>query len=339
MSEPMTDQEALRLAAEKAVAEAEAAVAKAKAEAEAAAKAEAAKQQEGDCEHKFGFAKIAKTAFWALTTMAMFAMFTAATFAWFSSNSIVTTDKVSGRTGTDQVELQISSNGGADFGKEAPLVQINQSSSELLMPVSTADLRTFVTSPGMVDGKATYFEKIAGERYYYHGRIYLRANSVGHAENARLALYLDSSQAAGGSLVTDTKGYIANAARLGLIFDNGNAQIMRLSENSNPSGQQTMNAVLNGTTVQAGQVINGSTDPMTIATDPSVPIAYHMVGDDGLAGNASATPLLYMNLNQIYTVDVYFYLEGCDPDCSEVARLDSLNLHLAFYGILVEGAN
>ncbi|MFQ9547592.1 MAG: hypothetical protein ACLRZ6_06905 [Lachnospiraceae bacterium] len=40
-----------------------------------------------------------------------------------------------------------------------------------------------------------------------------------------------------------------------------------------------------------------------------------------------------MNLNQIYPVDVYFYLEGCDPDCSDAITHNEADLYLAFYGI------
>lgn len=284
---------------------------------------------------------ILKTAFSVVTALAMFLSFTAATYAWFSTNGVVSTDRVSGRTGNDSVDLLISSTGGNDFayGKEAALTQVNKSSSELLMPVSTSDLRTFVTNPGMVEGKATYFVRVEGEKNIYHGRIYLKAASQGHAESARLALYLDNSQTAGGAFAKGMKGYIANSARLGMTFDGGGAKILRISEESNPKDHQVMNATLNGVEIQNGQVINGSADPMQIVTDPSEPIATYVVGDNGFAPNSSVKPLLMMELNRVYAVDVYFYLEGCDPDCSEVAKLDSLNLHLAFYGVLMEEAN
>ena len=118
------------------------------AEAEKAAEAEKLEASEqgvteknnaDDEEHKTGgFGRILKTAYWGLTTVALFSLFVAATFAWFSSNSIVNTDKVTGNTSTDTVELLISSTGIGNFqpGKEANLVQVNASSSELLMPVS-----------------------------------------------------------------------------------------------------------------------------------------------------------------------------------------------------------
>jgi hypothetical protein len=287
------------------------------------------------------FGGILKSLYSMITMLAVLLSLTAATYAWFSSNSIVNTDRVSGRSGTDLVKLEISPTGGNDFngGQESALIQVNANSSERLMPVSTADLYTFVSSPGTIDGEAVYFEKVQGERYYYHGRVYLRATSQGHAENAKLALYLDGSQAAGGNLMTSVKGALQNAGRLGLTFDGGGAKILRLSEEGNAANGQNMNVKLNGVAVQAGQVINGSADPFQIVADPSAPIGQYMVGEDGLTGSTSLTPLLMMELNRIYMVDVYFYLEGCDPDCTDIAKLDSLNLHLAFYGVLTEEAN
>ncbi len=291
-------------------------------------------------EKSLGIGSILKSIYTCVTILAALLTFSAATYAWFSSNSIVNTNRVEGRSGTDTVELQISSTAGDGFkaGSEAALVQVNASSSEMLMPVSTADLRTFVTNAGTVDGKAIHFEKIVGEKYVYHGRVYLKAAAQGH-EGGKLALYLDGAESAGGNFAQNVNGYVVNAARLGLLFDGGNTRILRLSESNNPAAQQISNAVLNGTEVKPGQVINGSTDPMQIAGDPSLPMARFMVGDDGLSGNASVEPLIMMELNRIYAVDVYFYLEGCDPDCSDVTKLDSLNLHLAFYGVLTEGAN
>ena len=45
-------------------------------------------------------------------------------------------------------------------------------------------------------------------------------------------------------------------------------------------------------------------------------------------------PLLQMELNRVYKLDIYFYLEGCDPDCSSSVELDEADLYLAFYGVL-----
>ena len=63
----------------------------------------------------------------------------------------------------------------------------------------------------------------------------------------------------------------------------------------------------------------------------------YTIGAEGVSDN-SVKSLVTMNLNQIYEVDIYFYMEGCDPDCSDVAQLDALDFHLSFYGILTEEA-
>ena len=50
-------------------------------------------------------------------------------------------------------------------------------------------------------------------------------------------------------------------------------------------------------------------------------------------------PLLTMEVNRIYPVDIYFYLEGCDPDCSNSIQYSTVDLQLGFYGVLSqEGA-
>ena len=281
---------------------------------------------------------VIKTAYTLITSLAVIVSLTSATYAWFSANSIVRTNRVVGRSGTDQVVLQVSQNGGENFqgAYETGLVQINSTNTGFLLPVSTSDLTNYVYNAGTVEQTAVSFVKVTGERYYYHGRVYLRATAEGHSENARLALYLDGAES-GGSLVRNAKGYLVNAARLGLTFDGGSRKILRLSEEANPEKDRTLNTVLNGNALSAGQVIDSSGSTFQAVTDPSEPLARYMVGTDGLTGNGTISPLLNMELNRVYAVDVFFYLEGCDPDCTDVTRMDELDLHLAFYGVLTEG--
>ena len=108
------------------------------------------------------------------TIIALFALL-AATFAWFSSNREVSTSTASVRTGEENLELQISSIGGSGFRSEetAAITQVNQTDTEQLMPVSTADLQHFVYVPVTVSGKAQSFAPVdeKSEPKYYHGRI------------------------------------------------------------------------------------------------------------------------------------------------------------------------
>ena len=265
---------------------------------------------------------------------------TAATYAWFSSNRVVDTDRVQTRSGTASLELKVSSQGGSAFqgSEEAAIVQVNETSLTSLMPVSTSDLKTFVYNPSTVDGLASGFEIVEDEKYYYHGRVYLRAEAEGQPTGSTMALYLDQSDAAGGKLAQVSSGQLLNAARLGLTFGEQGTDkvIFYLSDASNGQSEQARNTSLNGTLLEDGQVLDGSSGTVRQTEDPSVDLDTYTIEMNGENTVLPEKPLLYMELNQIYPVDIYFYLEGCDPDCSDSISYDGVDLHLAFYGVLTD---
>ena len=258
-----------------------------------------------------------------------------ATYAWFTSNRQVDTSIATARTGDESIELLVSSTGGADFRgeTEAAITQINQHDNEYLMPVSTADLRTFVApSAHNGAGNPTAFAPVENEANYYHGRIWLRAGGGGVPEGSRLALYLDQRSATGGLLVqkSDDDSLLLNAARLGLTLEDGESVIFKLSDDENPEDERTDNTYFGDELQQSGTVINGSVSLTSTVPDPAVPLASRALADDGTLG----TPLGYLEFDRIYALDVYFYLEGCDPDCVNSISFDGSDLHLAFYGVL-----
>jgi len=273
-------------------------------------------------------------------------LLTAATFAWFTSNQRVSSSRVEARSGSADVSLLISQQGGAQFSgaAEAAIVQVNSTNVERLMPVSTADLRIFCAETGIgQDGYASTFYRIENEAHYYHGRVYLQAVATGLTGGESMDLYLDAGANAGGVLVQNDAvnrgakdGLLLNAARLGLVVgDNANGVIFYLSDTQSAAADQVRNTKVNGTVLQDGQVLAMDADGIVRAvTDPAVPLSRYSVnaGTDTIAfPNA---PLATIELNRIYPVDIYFYLEGCDPDCSDSVSLDGVDLHLAFYGVL-----
>ena len=179
---------------------------------------------------------------------------------------------------------------------------------------------------------AVTFEPVTDEQYYYHGRIYLRALAQGLSSDTTLSLYLDQTD---GLLGKDVNGTLLNAARLGLVFNNDytSSVILRLSESQNASGQQIFNTVVGGVTLGANQVLSWNGSSVFAVADPSVQIADYTVTFGASDMSVPQRPLCVMNLNQIYPVDVYFYLEGCDPDCSDAITHNEADLYLAFYGI------
>ena len=165
---------------------------------------------------------------WAIGAAAVLtaATLTAATYAWFTSNRKVETEKVTSRTGTNNVELQISRTGGAAFSPQkdgdgvyyAPLKgseELPFAQELVLMPVSTADLRTFVCNTMTNNGYAEVFSKTTDESLYYHDTVYLRATGDDTLpEGAKMALYLDNIE--GAPIVGPEGGAVLAAARRGL---------------------------------------------------------------------------------------------------------------------------
>lgn len=276
-----------------------------------------------------------RTWFLGVTTLFAILALAAATLAWFSSNRAVQTNTATARTGDETLELQISSSGGSSFRsvETAAITQVNQTDSETLMPVSTADLQQFVYAPFTGAGKATAFSVVQNEANYYHGRVYLRAQGEGWPAGSRMNLYLDQSD---GLLGQSADGYLLNASRLGLVFgdDTSSPVILRLSETENPENAQVYNTEVNGKTLGKNQVLGYNGNSVYAASDPSVPVSDYMISFTNDQMTLPGKTLVSMELGKIYAVDVYFYLEGCDPDCSDSVQLNEAGIHLAFYGVL-----
>ena len=273
--------------------------------------------------------------FLSVTTIMAVLALTAATYAWFSTNKAVSTDTATARTGEKSLELLLSSSENGDFSDsgECPITQVNEQDEKVLMPVSTADLTEFVYAPFTEDGMAASFERVENEKYIYHGRIYLLAEGQGHDESSRLNLYLDQSD---GLLGQDVDGELLNASRLGLAFDDDKSTrvILRLSEKENEGDGQVYNTVVGGVTLGKNEVLQYQGGGVSAVADPSVPVEDYTVSFQDNGMKLPEKPLLQMALNRVYRLDIYFYLEGCDPDCSSSVELDEADLYLAFYGVL-----
>lgn len=279
-----------------------------------------------------------KTGFLVVTICAALAAMTAATYAWFTTNKAVSTGTATARTGDERLELQISSEGGSRFTDQetVSVFQVNQTDQKNMIPVSTDNLVDFVYAPFTSGGDAKKFLRVEKEENYYHGRIYLRAVGDGFAADDRLALYLDQSD---GILASASSGMLLHASRLGLRFDNDKTVIFRLSDDTNPKDAQTYNTIINGERLGADQVLSYQNGMIKAVTDPSVSLSDYTISFETSSIRVPDKPLLLMEWNKIYTLDIYFYLEGCDPDCSDSVSFDQADIHLAFYGMLSQGAD
>lgn len=273
----------------------------------------------------------------AVSLVLMIGLLTTVTFAWFSSNKTVDTDRASARSGEDTLELFIGSTSDS-FSEEheCAIVQVNQTSATELLPVSTSNLKDFVYNPVSSGENAAVFAPVKNEAYFYHGRVYLVAQTKGEMPGRKVQLYLDEDEEAGGSIVSAQSGYLLNAARLGLTFDGENPVIFSLSDQNNAEKDQVRNTSIGGVILEDGHVLELQGDAVVGVADPAVPISAYKIEMDDTSVTLPEKPLIEMELNHVYQVDIYFYLEGCDPDCSDSISLHEAELYLAFYGIPVD---
>ena len=226
-----------------------------------------------------------KVWFQAVTMLFAVLSLTFASYAWFTSNREVSTSTATARTGDETLELQLSTSGGSDFrdADSASIRQINQTSADYLLPVSTNNLQNFVYSPVTQDGMAKVFQPVENEAYYYHGRVYIRASGEGWTDGTTVKLYLDQSDNILGEKIS---GDMLNAARLGLVFDEDYSQavILKLSESENSGSQQTYNTVVNGRTLGKDQVLSYTDQNLQAVSDPSVPAKNYTISfsDDSM---------------------------------------------------------
>lgn len=261
-----------------------------------------------------------------------------ATYAWFSANRTVAASRVTAHTAERTVRLLLSSRGGASFdgAEEAELVPLGGSTPERLMPVSTAELRSFVTCAATnARGEASAFRRLEGDRDLLHCRLYLLAEAENSLPGSTVAVYLDlRGETEPLLLCDDPDSALPSAARLGLLPEGGEAQILRLQPEPDDASRST-GTVLNGATVPPGFVIDSSGPEPAAAADPAR-LPWHIAVTDD-ADMPDVEPLLALEPGVQRALDVYFYLEGCDPDCTEAVRFEGCSLQLSFFGILEEG--
>ena len=278
-------------------------------------------------------------AYIALVMVALAATLGAATYAWFTSNMKVNTNSVSVHSDTSKLVLEL---GDADAGSwsqqgDASLSS-NASDSVTLHPVSTFDLNGFaVCAQNNAAGDATVFEQAKDDgSAYYHGWIDLRPSITGAGASkvkGKVNLYLAESLAPQGA-----DAELLRAARVGIKISSG-GQVLATDifelDNSD-SGHRaehpsTAPAGLAGYTDgmllgwQNGQLACGA----NVTQDPAV-----FTLDTSETATRPQNSLAALALGQTYRLDVYYYIEGTDPDSADYLYQDPGTLHLALFATL-----
>lgn len=254
-----------------------------------------------------------------------------ATLAWFTvANQAVDTSTVSARTGSG-LKLELSSREDfANAGEEAAIVQINGTNAMELLPVSTDDLLNFSYCFATNNGMASGFRRVEDEGRYFHGRVYLRASAEDIDRNTDIDIFLDGRDEEN-PMFSNVDGMLLNAARLGLQVRENAPVILQTSKTGNGAGA-TMNTQVNGVVQQEGIVLHCDAEEKTISAvkDPS------LLWEDCMMTQTTwpERALFTVKVNTIYALDIYFYLEGCDPDCTNIISAKQADIQLRLFAVI-----
>lgn len=278
-------------------------------------------------------------AYIVLVMVALAATLGAATYAWFTNNMKVNTNSVSVHSDTSKLVLEL---GDADAGSwsqqgDASLAS-TASGAVTLYPVSTFDLNGFAAcAQNNSAGDATVFERAKDNgSAFYHGWIDLRPTITGTGANkvkGKVSLYLAESLVPQGA-----DAELLRAARVGIKISSGSqvlaTNIFELdSSDSGHRGEHPM-------TVPAG--LAGYADGMLLgwqngqlacgANVTQDPAAFTL--DAGETAERPQNSLATLALGQAYRLDIYYYIEGTDPDSADYLHQDPGTQHLALFATL-----
>lgn len=278
-------------------------------------------------------------AYIALVMVALAATLGVATYAWFTSNMKVNTNSVSVHSDTSKLLLELGDASRGSWSQQGDVSLVsNASGTVTLYPVSTFDLNGFAAcAQNNSAGDASVFEQAKDNgSAYYHGWIDLRPTITGTGASkvkGKVSLYLAESLVPQGA-----DAELLCAARVGIKISSGNqvlaTNIFELdSSDGGHRGEHpaTAPAGLAGYTDgmllgwQNGQLACGA----NVTQDPA---AFTL--DTSETATRPQNALATLALGQTYRLDVYYYIEGTDPDSASYLYRDPGTLHLALFATL-----
>lgn len=278
-------------------------------------------------------------AYIALVMVALAATLGAATYAWFTSNMKVNTNSVSVHSDTSKLVLEL---GDADAGSwsqqgDASLAS-TASGAATLYPVSTFDLNGFAAcAQNNSSGDATVFEQAKDNgSAYYHGWIDLRPTITGTGASkvkGKVSLYLAESLVPQGA-----DAELLRAARVGIKISSGSqvlaTNIFELdSSDSGHRGEHPTTAPAGLADYTDGMLLGWQNGQLACGADVKQdPAAFTL--DTSETATRPQNALATLALGQTYRLDIYYYIEGTDPDSADYLHQDPGTLHLALFATL-----
>ena len=278
-------------------------------------------------------------AYIVLVMVALAATLGAATYAWFTSNMKVNTNSVSVHSDTSKLLLELGDASRGSWSQQGDVSLVsNASGTVTLYPVSTFDLNGFAAcAQNNSAGDASVFEQAKDNgSAYYHGWIDLRPTITGMGASkvkGKVSLYLAESLVPQG-----TDAELLRAARVGIKISSGNqvlaTNIFELdSSDGGHRGEHPATAPAGLAGYTDGMLLGWQNGQLACGADVKQdPAAFTL--DTSETATRPQNALATLALGQAYRLDVYYYIEGTDPDSADYLHQDPGTLHLALFATL-----
>ena len=278
-------------------------------------------------------------AYIVLVMVALAATLGAATYAWFTSNMKVNTNSVSVHSDTSKLLLELGDASRGSWSQQGDVSLVsNASGTVTLYPVSTFDLNGFAAcAQNNSAGDASVFEQAKDNgSAYYHGWIDLRPTITGMGASkvkGKVSLYLAESLVPQG-----TDAELLRAARVGIKISSGNqvlaTNIFELdSSDGGHRGEHPATAPAGLAGYTDGMLLGWQNGQLACGADVKQdPAAFTL--DTSETATRPQNALATLALGQAYRLDIYYYIEGTDPDSADYLHQDPGTLHLALFATL-----
>lgn len=278
-------------------------------------------------------------AYIALVMVALAATLGVATYAWFTSNMKVNTNSVSVHSDTSKLLLELGDASRGSWSQQGDVSLVsNASGTVTLYPVSTFDLNGFAAcAQNNSAGDASVFEQAKDNgSAYYHGWIDLRPTITGTGASkvkGKVSLYLAESLVPQGA-----DAELLRAARVGIKISSGGqvlaTNIFELdSSDSGHRGEHPTTAPAGLAGYTDGMLLGWQNGQLACGADVKQdPAAFTL--DTSETATRPQSALATLALGQTYRLDIYYYIEGTDPDSADYLHQDPGALHLALFATL-----
>lgn len=278
-------------------------------------------------------------AYIALVMVALAATLGVATYAWFTSNMKVNTNSVSVHSDTSKLVLELGDASRGSWSQQGDVSLASTASGTVtLYPVSTFDLNGFAAcAQNNSAGDASVFEQAKDNgSAYYHGWIDLRPTITGTGASkvkGKVSLYLAESLVPQG-----TDAELLCAARVGIKISSGNqvlaTNIFELdSSDGGHRGEHPATAPAGLAGYADGMLLGWQNGQLACGANVTQDPASFTL-DTSETATRPQNALATLALGQTYRLDVYYYIEGTDPDSANYLYEDQGTLHLALFATL-----